>query len=51
MHPVELMEKRLDSAHEALSICEQNNSEWGINYWQKVIASLMRQLNTYINQK
>jgi len=51
MHYVELMEKRLDAAHTALSVCENSGSAWGINYWQKVIAVLMRQLNNYMSEK
>jgi hypothetical protein len=51
MNYVELMEKRLDNAHEALNWCYHYNSEWGIDYWQKVIAALMRQLNNYMSQK
>ena len=51
MNSVELMEKRLDNAHEALNWCYHYNSEWGIGYWQKVIAALIRQLNNYMSQK
>jgi len=49
MHFVELTERRLDSAYTALKRCEESKSEWGINYWQRVIAALMRQLNHYIS--
>lgn len=51
MHYIQLMEKRLDAAHTALHNCEQSGSEWGINYWQRVIAALMRQTNNYLSEK
>ena len=51
MNYVELMEKRIDSAYTALNRCEQSGSEWGVNYWTKVVGALMRQLNYYMNAK
>ena len=48
MHPVELMEKRIDSAMTARSRCEPGS--WGDNYWSGVVASLLRQLNNYTNK-
>jgi hypothetical protein len=48
MHPVELMEKRIDSAMTARDRCESGS--WGDNYWSGVVASLLRQLNNYTNK-
>ena len=48
MHPVELMEKRIDSAMTARDRCKPGS--WGENYWNGVLAYLLRQLNLYTNQ-
>ena len=37
-----LTEKRLDSAHKALSNFKKG--DWGYNYWQRVINDLVKQL-------
>ena len=48
MHPVELTEKRIDSAMTARNRCEPGS--WGDDYWSGVVAILMRQLNSYTNE-
>lgn len=48
MHPVKLMEKRIDSVMTARDFCEPGS--WGDNYWSGVLAHLLRQLNNYTSQ-
>ena len=49
MHPVELMEKRIDSAMTARSRCEPGS--WGDNYWSGVAMYLLRELNRYMGDE
>jgi len=49
MHYVELMEKRIDAAMTARDRCAEGS--WGDEYWSRVIAQLLRQLNRYINDR
>ena len=49
MHPVELMEKRIDSAMTARDRCESGS--WGDNYWSGVVMSLLRQMNRYMGDE
>ena len=48
MHQLELLEKRIDSVMTARDFCGPGS--WGENYWNGVLAYLMRQLNEYTNQ-
>ena len=41
------MEKRIDSAMTARNRCADGS--WGDEYWAKVVAQLVRQLNQYVN--
>lgn len=48
MHPIQLTEKRIDSAIEAM-----NNSKrgtWAHNYWSNVVGYLLRKLNGEIHE-
>tara|TARA_B100000965_G_scaffold143617_1_gene119646 strand:- start:1586 stop:1768 length:183 start_codon:yes stop_codon:yes gene_type:complete len=47
MTKFELMEKRIDSAMTARNRCADGS--WGDEYWAKVVAQLVRQLNQYVN--
>ena len=49
MHPVELMEKRIDSGMTARDRCEPGS--WGDNYWSGVVMSLLRQMNRYMGDE
>ena len=44
---LEILEKRIDSAMTARDRCAEGS--WGEDYWSKVVAHLMRQLNRYVN--
>jgi len=48
MHQLELLEKRIDNVMTARDFCGPNS--WGENYWNGVLAYLLRQLNEYTNQ-
>ena len=48
MHPLELLEKRIDAVMTARDICGPGS--WGENYWGGVLAYLLRQLNCYTNK-
>ena len=45
MHPLEILEKRIDAVMKAREICGPGS--WGENYWGGVLANLLRQLNNY----
>ena len=47
MHQLELLEKRIDNVMTARDFCGPNS--WGENYWNGVLAYLLRQLNEYTN--
>ena len=47
MHPIELTERRIDNAIQAMNRCKEGS--WGHNYWGKVVAYLMRKLNGEVN--
>ena len=49
MHPVELMEKRIDSAMTARSRCKPGS--WGDNYWSGVTMYLLREMNRYMGDE
>ena len=49
MHPVELMEKRIDSAMTARDRCKPGS--WGDNYWSSVVMYLLRQMNRYMGDR
>ena len=42
------MERRIDAVMNARDICGPGS--WGENYWNGVLAYLLRQLNLYTNQ-
>ena len=49
MHPVKLMEKRIDNAMTARDNCKPDS--WGDNYWSGVIASLLHTMNRYLSDE
>lgn len=48
MHPLELLERRIDAVMQARDFCGPDS--WGENYWNGVLAHLLRQLNIYTNK-
>ena len=48
MHPLELLERRIDAVMTARDYCKPGS--WGDNYWSGVLAYLLRQLNNYTNR-
>ena len=48
MHELEILERRIDAVMNARDICGPGS--WGENYWNGVLAYLLRQLNLYTNQ-
>ena len=48
MHQLELLEKRIDNVMTARDFCGPGS--WGENYWNGVLAYLLRQLNEHTNQ-
>ena len=48
MHPLELLERRIDAVMQARDFCKPDS--WGENYWSGVLAHLLRQLNIYTNK-
>ena len=48
MHQLELLEKRIDNVMSARDFCGPGS--WGENYWNGVLAYLLRQLNEYTNK-
>ncbi len=48
MHPLELLERRIDAVMTARDYCKPGS--WGDNYWSGVLAYLLRQLNNYTNK-
>ena len=48
MHQLELLEKRIDNVMTARDFCGPGS--WGENYWNGVLAYLLRQLNEYTNK-
>lgn len=49
MHPVELTERRINNAMEAMNRCKDGS--WGHKYWGKVVAYLLRKMNGELNEK
>lgn len=49
MHPLELLERRIDAVMTARDYCKPGS--WGDNYWSGVLAHLLKQLNRYTNQQ
>jgi len=49
MHPIELTEKRIENAMEAMNRCKEGS--WGHNYWGRVVAYLLRKLNGELNER
>ena len=49
MHPLELLERRIDAVMTARDYCKPGS--WGDNYWSGVLAHLLKQLNIYTNQQ
>jgi len=47
MHLIELTERRIDNAIEAMNRCKEGS--WGHNYWGNVVVYLMRKLNGEVN--
>jgi len=39
------VDRLIDNAFRAYVNCKNNNSEWGTNYWQMVITTLLRKYN------
>ena len=48
MHELEILERRIDAVMNARDICGPGSG--GENYWNGVLAYLLRQLNLYTNQ-
>ena len=48
MHQLELLVKRIDNVMTARDFCGPGS--WGENYWNGVLAYLLRQLNEYTNK-
>lgn len=48
MHPLDIIERRIDAVITARDYCKPGS--WGDNYWGGVLAYLLRQLNNYTNQ-
>ena len=48
MHDLEIIERRIDAVMQARDFCGPDS--WGENYWNGVLAYLLRQLNLYTNQ-
>jgi len=49
LHPVALMEKRIDNAMSARDHCKPGS--WGDNYWSGVVLYLLRQMNRYMGDR
>jgi hypothetical protein len=49
MHPIELTEKRIDNAMQAMNTCEEGT--WSHNYWKNVVGYLLRKLNGEIHNE
>ena len=48
MYPIQLTEKRIDSAMEAMNNCKRGT--WAHNYWSNVVGYLLRKLNGEVNE-
>tara|TARA_B100001094_G_scaffold29296_1_gene24447 strand:+ start:269 stop:457 length:189 start_codon:yes stop_codon:yes gene_type:complete len=48
MHPLEILERRIDAVMTARDICGPGS--WGENYWSGVLVYLLRKLNNYTNK-
>lgn len=48
MHQLEILERRIDAVITARGFCKPGS--WGDNYWGRVLAYLLRQLNNYTNK-
>lgn len=45
MDKVEYFNNKIANAYDTLQKCKENDSQWGVNYWQTVVNTLLRRLN------
>lgn len=48
MHPIELAERRIDNAMQAMN--QSAEGSWAHNYWKNVVGYLLRKLNGEVNE-